>query len=336
MAITYTADKPIIEQVIEKLKTDNGISQDASLVFNSYNSFRKDILLNDFDFRYFLGKEISKDNLIHYQDDIEAAVSQLKKFGGISQDVYFDYSAPDRLRTEVFYRDFYFLDYLGKYFDETIVDSALAMLKDKTIINYEATYNKELFNDLRTEVKNKFYIPSTFVSPVMERLLYMLTSIKRPKKVVGIGVFCGNAFVWIIGPCCGSKKIYPAEKILGIDINADAIKIIKDNFGKLPNAELIELITEDGRIFADKTTEEFDCIYLDVDGEDIGKGLYFKLLQKLYQKLKPGGWVLAHDTTYPYFQDQLKEYLTFVRDKSHFSESISFDIDIFGLELSIK
>jgi len=60
------------------------------------------------------------------------------------------------------------------------------------------------------------------------------------------------------------------------------------------------------------------------------------LLQRLYPKLEVGGWVLAHDTCVPPFADQVEEYVSFVRDQNNFSQSISFDIDPFGLELSIK
>jgi hypothetical protein len=46
--------------------------------------------------------------------------------------------------------------------------------------------------------------------------------------------------------------------------------------------------------------------------------------------------VLAHDTTVPPFASQLEGYLAFVRNSANFRDSISFDIDPFGLELSIK
>ncbi len=46
--------------------------------------------------------------------------------------------------------------------------------------------------------------------------------------------------------------------------------------------------------------------------------------------------MLAHDTTAPPFADELRAYLAYVRDGSSFRESISFDVDPYGLELSIK
>jgi hypothetical protein len=64
--------------------------------------------------------------------------------------------------------------------------------------------------------------------------------------------------------------------------------------------------------------------------------LYLELLKKLYGKVEKGGWVLAHDTVVPPFAEQLEAYLAYVRDGKNFEESISFDVDAYGLELSIK
>jgi hypothetical protein len=64
--------------------------------------------------------------------------------------------------------------------------------------------------------------------------------------------------------------------------------------------------------------------------------LYLELLKKLYGKVEEGGWVLAHDTVVPPFAGQLEAYLAYVRDGANFKESISFDVDAYGLELSIK
>jgi hypothetical protein len=60
-----------------------------------------------------------------------------------------------------------------------------------------------------------------------------------------------------------------------------------------------------------------------------------ELLKRLYEKVEEGGWVLAHDIVVPPFARQLEEYLAFVRGGEHFSESILFDVDAFGLELSV-
>ena len=96
------------------------------------------------------------------------------------------------------------------------------------------------------------------------------------------------------------------------------------------------MIAEDGLASVKRLEGPFDYVMLDVDSRELGKGLYLELLTRLYDKLEPGGWVLAHDTMVPPFATQLEPYLAFVRHDENFTESISFDVDPFGLELSIK
>ena len=67
-----------------------------------------------------------------------------------------------------------------------------------------------------------------------------------------------------------------------------------------------------------------------------GDDLYFPLIRQIYDKLPKGAWIIAHDATWYRRKAAIKRYLSFVRDKNHFSESIMFDIDAYGLELTIK
>ncbi|MFH1689885.1 MAG: hypothetical protein ABIE42_06565 [Candidatus Eisenbacteria bacterium] len=55
-----------------------------------------------------------------------------------------------------------------------------------------------------------------------------------------------------------------------------------------------------------------------------------------FVRLPEGAWVIAHDNLDWTAQKQMAPYLEFVRDEAHFSESICFDIDDCGMELSIK
>jgi predicted O-methyltransferase YrrM len=265
-------------------------------------------------------------------------LERMKEDSIVSKDAKLNFDAPGGLRKEVTIKDIDFLQYLADTAEEEIVDSVIKMLKFKNLIDRNNNYDKEKFQELRKEVKDKFNVPPTAITPVMERLLYALSSFKRPQSFIAIGIYCGNTLIWSAGSSCGKGKIYDSEKIYGIDINKDSIKLAKENFSKLKNIGHIELIAEDGLTFIDQTNETFDYVYLDADNKEVGKGLYLDLLKKLYPKIRKGGWLLAHDTNYPWmnFHEQLKEYFKFVRDKQFLQESVSFNIDLYGLELSIK
>lgn len=270
---------------------------------------------------------------------IERALAALKGYGNmVAPDAFFNYDARDGLRREVAFRDEDFLGILGSIGDEIVVDSILEMLKSKGLVSRKAAYRKEAFEDLVTLIKDKWFYPWSTFTKAMRRLFYMLASVKQPKIVVGMGIFYGYTLAWSAGPSCGKQRIYTAEKIYGVDINRKAIKGARKNFATLDGAEHVELLAEDGRIVAERLEGPVDFLHLDADDEKIGKKLYLELLKKLYPKLSPGAWVLAHDVTDPTFykSGDFVEYLDYVRDPRFFSESILFDIDHCGLELSIK
>ena len=267
---------------------------------------------------------------------IQIAMEKLKADGLVSKEAYFNYDAFQDLRKEVAYRDFDFLSRLSRAAETEIVDSIAAWLKGKGIVGLEAAYEKEAFEALREEVKEKFQIPGSSVTPVMERLLYVLSAMRRPRRAIGIGTYYGNGLVWCLGASCGSGKVYQAEKAYGIDIDPAATTGAKANFEELEHTGHVEFLAEDGLEAIAKLEGPFDCIFLDVDSKEKGKGLYLDLVKGLYDKVVQGGWVLAHDIVVPPFASQLEGYLAFVRDEDHFNESILFDVDAYGLELSIK
>jgi predicted O-methyltransferase YrrM len=267
---------------------------------------------------------------------IEMALQKLKDAGLVSRDAYFSYDAPHKLRREVAYRDFDFLSRLSRTAESETIRSVLAWLRQKGIVPEGAAHDERAFDELRQEVTRQFTVPGSSITPVMERLLYLLSSVKRPRRVIGLGTYCGYALVWAIGPSCGSGREYEAEKVYGIDIDVEATKLARENLGKLAGTDHVELMAEDGLEAVERLPGPFDLVYLDVDSKELGKGLYLELLKRLHGKVEEGGWVLAHDTVAPPFAEQLEAYLAYVRDSVNFRESISFDVDAYGLELSIK
>lgn len=270
---------------------------------------------------------------------IEETLKTLKEHGNhVAPDARFNHDAPGGLRKEVAFRDEDFLNHLSTTKDERIVDSILEMLKGKALVPPDAFYSKEAYERLVKLAREKWVFPWTTFTKVMRRLFYMLSSVKQPRTIAGIGIFYGYTLAWSAAPSCGKDKVYSADKVYGIDINPEAIDGACKNFATLDGAEHVELIAEDGIVFAERLEGLVDFLHLDADDARIGKRLYLELLKKLYSKLSPGAWVLAHDVTDPGFckAGDFTDYIDFVRDPRFFSESILFDIDNYGLELSIK
>lgn len=272
------------------------------------------------------------------KEAIELTLEKMKADGRVHSDAKFNYDAPNDLRKEVTYRDGDFSYRLGRTsLEEKIVDMALDYLKSLKLVDSNAKYDKNVFTSFREEIKSKFTGRWTSLSPTMERLFYMLTSVKKPNKLIELGSFWGYTLAFFGGPCVGSNQLYQAEKIYGIDIDKDMTELAKENFLKIENSESVELIGEDAQVVLDKLEGPFDFVYIEAKSELANDdGLYLKLLKQLYDRIPKGGWVMAHDNFDISFKKEMEIYLPFVHDKANFSESIAFDIDNCGIELSIK
>ena len=267
---------------------------------------------------------------------INRAMDKLMQDGLVHSDASFNYDAERGLRKEVSYRDSDFQYRLARSpEEETIIDAACEFLVSLDLIPSNSNYNKESFMSLRSEVKSAFKGSWTSITPVMERLMYMLTAVKKPECLVELGSFWGNTLAWFAGPCIGRDREYAAERIYGIDIDVEMTKLARDNFSKLDNSEAVTLIGEDAATAIPRIDGPIDILYLEAKDENNKSG-YLQFLQLAYDKLPKGAWVIAHDSTHYDHQKDIKPYLDWVRDTDNFTESISFDIDQFGLELSIK
>jgi SAM-dependent methyltransferase len=186
----------------------------------------------------------------------------------------------------------------------------------------------------------------------MERLMYMMTSVRRPAHLLELGCFWGYTLGWFAGPCLEAAPPFGAERIIGIDLDEDMVEKARANFAKLEGGKGVELICEDARTALERIDGPFDFVYLEAKFENRqiaaaeAEGfkdpmgavphLYLVLLKQLYDRLPAGAWVIAHDNLDWVATKEMAPYLEFVRDRAHFTESICFDIDDCGMELSVK
>jgi predicted O-methyltransferase YrrM len=267
---------------------------------------------------------------------IAQAVAKLKSDGIVHPDAAFNPDAPQGLRREVAYHDRDFLSRLGyTAAEEETVDCALALLKENRLVPASGSYDKASCERHRREVREKFSGAWTSLSPTMERLIYMLTSVRQPAHLLELGSFWGYTLAWFAGPCLGSYPAVPAERIIGIDIDAAATAQARENFTGLVGAHNVTLIAEDARTALERIPGPFDFVYLEAKLDD-GEGLYLPLLKQIYDRIPVGGWVIAHDNLDLDCADEMAVYLPYVRDGAHFCQSIAFEVDRCGLELSIK
>lgn len=194
----------------------------------------------------------------------------------------------------------------------------------------------EAFHELRARVHDAFEVPETSITPMMARTLFAVAAALRPRTVVGIGTYAGNALVWLAGPALCRPALQPAGTVVGCDIDGPATALARANFARLDPGAGVELVEADGHDLLAASADPIDLLYLDADRPGDRKGIYRPLLEAALPRLRPGAVVLAHDACLPLFAEALQPYLALVRDPAHFRASLALAVDDCGVELSVR
>jgi predicted O-methyltransferase YrrM len=201
-------------------------------------------------------------------------------------------------------------------------------------------YDQVLFDQFRKKVHNNFFIYWTAINPPMERLLWALSYILKPKNILGLGVFTGNPVVWSMGPAL--QKVYPSSKLVGVEIDKSHAEKGQQNFDKIRGEIPVSFLGEDGfQVIPKYQNKEIDLLYLDGNGLDPTSGKKGKIINSAfakagYDKIRPGGWMMCHNAYQKSFLRDAKPYLDFTDDTRFFEKTVTIGIDEMGLEFSIK
>ncbi|RPJ79931.1 MAG: hypothetical protein EHM13_12870, partial [Acidobacteria bacterium] len=148
-------------------------------------------------------------------------------------------------------------------------------------------------------------------------------------------VFCGNTFISNAGAAVGPGACYTASDLAGVEIKPDEAERAERNVRKIDPTGIARIVAADAVEFVRDYPGPVDLLYLDADGAgDRGKGVYLDILEEAYDKMPPGGIVLAHNSVNS--GGALTYYLQFVRDPAHMRASVNVIVDPEGLEVSVK
>ncbi|MHA1369101.1 MAG: hypothetical protein ACTSWN_03190 [Promethearchaeota archaeon] len=223
------------------------------------------------------------------------------------------------------------------------VDFVLSKLKDIGIIG-DTRYDLELFSEFRKLVHKTFFVFWTAIYPPMERLLYALSYIIRPRSLLGLGIFTGNPVVWSMGP--GLQGVYKPKQFVAVEIDENNARLCQDNFselqGELQADMRVDVLPEDGfKTLTRYKNNSIDLLYLDASGRDPetglnGKRINYSFLKNGYSKLKRGAFVLCHNAAMESFKKEAADYLSLTSDDAIFECTATIHIDEMGLEITKK
>ena len=125
------------------------------------------------------------------------------------------------------------------------------------------------------------------VPPEDGRVLRLLAEAAGAKHIVEIGTSNGYAAIWF---CLALRTT--GGKLTTFEIDRERAALARDNFKRAGVEELVTLIEGDAHRQVTRLDEPIDIVFIDAD-----KGGYLDYLDKLLPLVRPGGLILAHDTT---------------------------------------
>ncbi len=142
------------------------------------------------------------------------------------------------------------------------------------------------------------------VPPEDGRLLRLLAEAAGAKHIVEVGTSNGYAAIWF---CLALRTT--GGKLTTFEIDRARAALARANFKRAGVEELVTLIEGDAHKEVTRLDEPIDIVFIDAD-----KGGYLDYLNKLLPLLRPGGLILAHDTTDS--AERMRVYLDLVTTNS--------------------
>jgi len=215
-----------------------------------------------------------------------------------------------------------------------VVDGALQALQEAGALP-RTDYDHAKMLAHRRAVAELFDIPWTAITPRMQRLLYAINAIARPRNMIAAGVFCGNTFISNAGAAVGPGACYAAEQSIGVEIVPEEAARAEGNVRRIDATGVARVVAADAVDFVAAFPDPIDLLYLDANGAGgRGKSIYLDILEQAYDRMPSGALVLAHNSAN--LAHELADYLDYVRAPAHFRASVNVIFDVEGLEVSAK
>jgi predicted O-methyltransferase YrrM len=138
---------------------------------------------------------------------------------------------------------------------------------------------KDMYENQRSGMMN--------VPPEDGKVFRILTEAMGAKHVVEIGTSNGYSAIWF---CMALQST--GGKLTTYEIDNDRASLARENFKKAGVDKIVTLVEGDAHDEVTKLKESIDILFLDAD-----KSGYMDYLTKLLPLVRPGGLILAHNTT---------------------------------------
>ncbi len=151
---------------------------------------------------------------------------------------------------------------------------------EKYCLEFSSKEN-QLLQKLSRETYHKIMMPRMMSSHYMGLLLKLITSLKKPKKILEIGMFTGYSTI------CLANELTKEGELHTIEINEEVIDFSSKFIKESKLEKKIHIHKGDAKNIISKMKKKFDLIFIDADKKNYC--LYYDLC---VSKLNPGGHIL--------------------------------------------
>lgn len=159
------------------------------------------------------------------------------------------------------------------------------------------------------------------------KILEMISKMIRPKNILEIGTFTGYSAI------CLAKGLQPKGKLHTIEINDELEDFIRHYLDLSSEKEKIVLHIGDALEIIPKLEIQFDLVFLDAN-----KKQYSEFYQLVFDKVKPGGFILADNILWDgkVVQNDLRDNDHFAHGILEFNEMVKNDMRVEKVILPIR
>ena len=143
----------------------------------------------------------------------------------------------------------------------------------------------QLLQKLTHEANVKLLHPHMLSGHIQGRLLSMLVAMIKPKRILELGTYVGYSAI------CLAENLPEDGKLITIDIDDEIEDMAREYINASPSASKIEFIIADALKWLEECNETFDLIFIDAN-----KRHYIEYYNAIFDKLTPGGFILADNT----------------------------------------
>ncbi|GBC75526.1 Putative O-methyltransferase [archaeon HR06] len=175
-----------------------------------------------------------------------------------------------------------------------------------------------MIDELLLEIeKSSENIP--IIGPIKGRVLYILTLILKPRRILELGTAIGYSTLIM------AKAVKGRGKILTVERDYRLAQKAKDNFKKVGLNRKIEIIVGEAVEEIKRIKGRFDLIFLDIEKKD-----YYDVLEDCIKLLKRGGVLVADNVLW----DELKDFRSIIMNHPKL-ESLILEVKD-GMSISVK